>query len=191
MDGSVPEPHKRTIPAALALLAVMTSALAGQSGIGSVRAVPSLDLSRYAGLWYEQARLPNQFQNRCAARVTAEYTVLPDSTVRVLNRCVDGEGKLVSAEGRARLAQRGGPASRLRVRFAPAIFSFLSMVWADYWVLDLTEDYGAALVGTPDRRYLWVLSRQPELDSVSFDRLLATASAQGFDLRQLQRTRQQ
>ena len=60
------------------------------------------------------------------------------------------------------------------------------MVWADYWVLDLTEDYGAALVGTPDRRYLWVLSRQAEMEAATYERLVATAARQGFDVVRLQ-----
>jgi apolipoprotein D and lipocalin family protein len=153
-----------------------------------VRSIPALDLARYAGLWYEVARLPNQFQNRCAAQVTAEYELLPDSSIRVVNRCLTSDGEPIRAEGRARLAKPGGPPSRLKVRFAPAIFAWLSMVWGDYWVLDLTDDYSAALVGTPDRRYLWLLSRTPELDSAVYDRLLATAGAQGFDLERLQRT---
>jgi apolipoprotein D and lipocalin family protein len=62
------------------------------------------------------------------------------------------------------------------------------MVWADYWVLDLTDDFRAALVGTPDRRYLWILSREPQLDGATFDRLLGTAAAQGFDIARVQRT---
>jgi apolipoprotein D and lipocalin family protein len=158
-----------------------------QTSSGVVRTVPELDLSRYAGRWYEIARLPNRFQNRCVAEVTAEYELVADGTIRVVNQCRDANGALVRAEGRARLDKREGPASRMRVRFAPAFLSFLSVVWGDYWVLDLTEDYGAALVGTPDRRYLWVLARDPELDPAVYERLLATARAQGFDLEPLVR----
>ncbi len=82
----------------------------------------------------------------------------------------------------------GGPASQLKVRFAPAFFSFVPIVWADHWVLDLTEGFRVALVGTPDRRYLWVLSREPQLDQARYDRLLGTAAAQGFDIARVQRT---
>jgi apolipoprotein D and lipocalin family protein len=153
-----------------------------------VQSIPALDLERYAGLWYEVARLPNQFQNRCVAQVTAEYQLLPDGAIRVVNRCQAPNGKPIRAEGRARLAKPGGPASRLKVRFAPAFLSWLSVVWGDYWVLDLTEEYSAALVGTPDRRYLWILSRTPELDPAIYDRMVATAGASGFDLDRLQRT---
>ncbi len=74
------------------------------------------------------------------------------------------------------------------VRFAPRILSFLPMVWGDYWILDLTDDYGAALVGTPSREYPWVLSRTPRLDEATYERLVATAAAQGFDVARLIRS---
>jgi apolipoprotein D and lipocalin family protein len=146
-----------------------------------VMSVPAFDLRRYAGVWYEIARFPNRFQARCRGETTATYEQLPNGELRVLNTCRDAESRVIRAEGRARLADRRGPASRLKVRFAPKILSFLPMVWADYWILDLTEDYGAALVGTPNRKYLWVLSRTPQLDESTYQRLVATATAQGFD----------
>jgi apolipoprotein D and lipocalin family protein len=95
---------------------------------------------------------------------------------------------VIRAEGRARVADKAGPTSRLKVRFAPAFLSWLPMVWGDYWVLDLTDDYGAALVGTPDREYLWVLSRTPALADSTWRRLLATAAGQGFDVARLVRS---
>jgi apolipoprotein D and lipocalin family protein len=146
----------------------------------AVRSVPRLDLDRYVGRWHEIARLPNRFQARCAAETTADYERLPDGGLRVVNTCVGGDGRMIRATGRARLAQHDGPASRLKVRFAPGILAFLPMVWGDYWVLDVTEDYSAALVGTPNRRYLWILSRQPSLDEGTYRRLVDTAAAQGF-----------
>ena len=152
-----------------------------------VRAVPSLDLGRYAGLWYEVARFPSWFERKCVGQATANYELRPDSTIKVVNTCRTADSTMNRAEGAAHLADRGGPASKLKVRFAPAFLSFLPMVWADYWVLDLADDYRAALVGTPDRRYLWVLSRTPSLDSATYDGLVATAARQGFDVARLQR----
>jgi apolipoprotein D and lipocalin family protein len=129
--------------------------------------------------------LPNGFQARCVGETTAEYELLPDGQIRVVNTCRKADGSLMRAEGRARLAERDGPASRLKFRFAPSFLSFLPMVWGDYWVLDLTEDYHAALVGEPGRQYLWILSRSPRLDDPTLRRMLATASAQGFDVDRL------
>lgn len=173
----------------LALLVVTGTALAtGQERGGAVQAIPSLDLERYAGRWHEVARFPNRFQGRCASDVTATYELQGDGAIRVVNVCLTAEGDSVRAEGRARLADRQGPASRLKVRFAPAVLSFLPMVWADYWVLDLTDDFRGALVGSPDRRYLWILSRESRLEQATYDRLLGTAAAQGFDTARVQRT---
>lgn len=155
---------------------------------GAVQSVPSVDLQRYAGLWHEIARFPNPFQGKCTAETTAEYELLPEGDVRVINSCRGADGQMVRSEGRARLADRRGPYSRLKVRFAPGFLSFLPMVWGDYWILDLTEDYSAALVGTPSREYLWILSRTPQLDDTIYQRLVATAAVQGFDVTRLAKT---
>ncbi len=163
-------------------------ALAAQAGVPApVRSVPSVDLTRYAGRWYEVARLPNFFQKKCARQTTADYELLPDGKVRVINRCLRADGTSMQAEGRARLADPKGPASRLKVRFAPAILSFLPMVWGDYWILDLTDDYTVALVGDPGRKYLWILARTPRPADSLYQRMVATALAQGYDVTRLLR----
>lgn len=152
-----------------------------------VTAIPALDLTRYAGRWHEIARLPNWFQKKCVRETVAEYELLADTTMRVVNSCRQADSTLTRAEGRAKLAERGGPASKLKVRFAPRILSFLPMVWGDYWVLDLTDDYTVALVGTPDRKYLWILARVPDPDPALYQRMVDAAAAQGFDVTRLVR----
>lgn len=154
---------------------------------GPVRPVASIALDRYAGRWHEVARLPNSFQEECAAETTAEYELLSNGQLRVVNRCRLPDGTVKRAEGRARLAHRDGPTSKLKVRFAPAFLSFLPAVWGDYWVLDIAEDYSSALVGTPDRRYLWILSRTPTLPDGTYRRMVDVAARQGFDVRRLVR----
>ena len=172
----------------LFLILVAFSSAAGQDpATGPVQPVPAVDLARYMGRWHEVARLPNRFQADCVGETTADYTLLPNGQVRVVNSCLRSDGSRKRAEGRARLARRDGPASMLRVRFAPGFLSFLSMVWGDYWILDLTEDYGAALVGDPGRNYLWILSRTPQLLESTYDRMVATAASQGFAVRRLVR----
>jgi apolipoprotein D and lipocalin family protein len=173
----------------LALLSMLSAfAAAGDTGQGPVRPVPAVDLARYAGRWYEIARLPNSFQAKCTGETTADYELLPNGQMRVVNQCRQADGTMKRAEGRARLADRKGPTSKLKVRFAPAFLSFLSAVWGDYWVLDLTDDYSAALVGEPGRRYLWVLSRTPVLADSICRRMLDTAVRQGFDVTRLVRS---
>ncbi|SFQ09441.1 lipocalin family protein [Variovorax sp. 770b2] len=148
-----------------------------------LQVVAPVDLQRYAGIWHEQARLPNRFQKTCSGPVTAEYTPQPDGTVQVVNRCVRADGNFNEAIGTARVAPVAGQpgAGRLEVRFAPAWLGWLPMVWADYWILKLDRDYQVALVGTPDREYLWVLSRAPRLDDAALQVELDYARSLGFD----------
>jgi apolipoprotein D and lipocalin family protein len=188
----------KSIEAALLLVAAITLATvtrpalaqrnATQPSPGSVTPVDSVDLDRYAGRWYEVARFPNSFQSDCAGETVAEYERLSNGQIRVVNSCRQADGTMKRAEGRAKLADRDGPTSKLKVRFAPAFLSFLPMVWGKYWVLDLTDDYSAALVGEPGRKYLWVLSRTPIMPDSTYRRMVDTAERQGFDVRRLQRS---
>ncbi len=152
--------------------------------------ISALDVPRYMGVWWEIAKFPNWFQRNCVADTRAEYSLAADGTVQVLNRCRRASGEVDQALGQAR--QIGGPASpRLQVRFAPAWLSLIPLVWGDYWVIDLDEAYQLVAVSEPQRRYLWVLSRTPEVDPKAYASLLERLSARGFDVRQLERTAQQ
>ena len=153
-----------------------------------LRVVPSVDLPRYAGLWYEVARLPNRFEEKCAGDVTAEYTLKGGDRIRVVNRCRKRDGRRTEAVGEAKLADRRGPNSRLKVRFAPGFLSFLPFVWGDYQIIELAPDYTHAVVGSSDRKYLWVLSRTPRMDEATYLRLLGAARAEGFDVSRMIRT---
>jgi apolipoprotein D and lipocalin family protein len=155
-----------------------------------LKTVPKVDLQKYSGVWYEIARLPNRFQADCAGDVRAEYTLREDGKIKVVNRCRQaGKPKPKQAEGLARVAaEDNGSNSVLEVRFAPAILSFLNSVWGDYRVIALDDNYRYALVGSGDRKYLWILSRTKTLDGDVFKRLLATAVEQGFNVNQIIRT---
>ena len=155
---------------------------------GSVRPVPHVDLTRYAGQWFEIARYPNWFQKKCAGDVAVIYSLNEDGRLTVDNRCRNASGATERAVGVARLATNDGANSRLKVRFAPAALSFLPFVWADYWVIELADDYSHAIVGTPSRDYLWFLARTPTVSAEVYDALVRAAAAQGFDTTRLQRT---
>jgi len=151
--------------------------------------VPQVDFERYAGMWYEIARLPFRYQEDCARDVTATYTPRPDRRITVVNRCVDKGGKVNDAEGVARRVD-GKPPSVLKVRFAPGWLSFLPMVWGDYQIIELGPDYEFSVVGTPDRKNLWILARTPKLDADLYRSLVDKAKAQGFDVSRLIQTKQ-
>lgn len=179
---------KRVFAAGLMLLFAAFLVRAERKGKEPLRVVPSVDLPRYAGLWYEVARLPNRFEEKCAGDVTAEYTLKGEGRLKVVNRCRKRDGQMSEAVGDAKLADRKGPNSKLKVRFAPSFLSFLPMVWGDYQIIELAPDYSYAVVGAPDRKYLWVLSRNPRMDEATYLRLLEEARAQGFDVSRMIRT---
>lgn len=151
--------------------------------------VESVDLQRYQGLWYEIGRLPNKFQDQCARNVTAEYRLLDNGRIEVINRCELPGGEIDEAEGVARRPDPDREAA-LKVRFAPRWLSWLPFVWGDYQIIALSEDYDSLLIGAPSRDYLWILAREPSLPEDRFNELLAQARRQGFDTGNLSRTRQ-
>lgn len=115
--------------AAVMTLAAVTLAKAGRKDEKPpLQVVPSVDLKKYAGKWYEIARLPNSFQKNCAGDVAATYTPRPDGKITVLNECREKNGKTKQAEGLARVASKNGPNTKLEVRFAPSFLSFLPFV---------------------------------------------------------------
>jgi apolipoprotein D and lipocalin family protein len=179
----------RELSALIPILA-MTAVLASAASSQTLEVAPSVDLSRYAGKWYEIARLPNRFQNSCAGEVIADYSLLEGDQLKVVNQCRLNSGQTTTAEGEARLADKSGPNSKLKVRFAPAWLSWLPMVWGDYWIIDLAPDYSFSVVGTPDRKYLWILSRTPEMDQAIYQIIVKQTAAKGFDVARLVKTRQ-
>lgn len=171
----------------LSLLApTLERALARRPTLPPLNTVPVVDLDRYGGLWYVVAQLPARFASACQGQATVEYRRtgqraggLPRS--EVVNRCVDASGRPRCAQGVAR-AMRGGGGARLKVSQWPAGLHWLPMAWVDHWILHLDDDYTEALVGDPQRRFLQVLSRQPDMPLVRLNALLAQAQQQGFDV---------
>ena len=145
-----------------------------------VESVAELDLERYLGLWFEIGRLPMRFEDDDAVDVTAEYSLRDDGAVQVDNRCLDAERQPTQALGEARPDPEH--AGRLRVSFLPAGLRWIPFTRADYWVLKIDPDYRHALVGTPDREYLWLLAREHRIDPRTETEYLAEARRQGYDL---------
>jgi apolipoprotein D and lipocalin family protein len=167
---------------------VLCLPFAAQSGSAPLRVIDSVELTRYAGRWYEAARLPNKFQDHCAGDVVVHYAPRSDGRIDVVNRCRTFTGKVDQARGVARKAGDGTSTARLEVRFAPAILSFLRAVWGDYWIIGLGPEYTWAVVGTPNREYLWILSRTPEMSEASYARALEIARGNGFDVTRVVKT---
>ena len=169
--------------------AAAVNAVAQNTDRSDLATVRSVDLNRYAGKWYEIARYPNKFQDDCSGNTTAEYRLKSKAKIEVINSCVQKDGRTKTVKGEARLVDETTNA-KLKVRFAPAILSFIPQVWGDYWIIELGREYDYAVIGDPKRDYFWILSRKPSIDEGLYQDILRRAEKNGFQPGRVQRTSQ-
>jgi apolipoprotein D and lipocalin family protein len=167
---------------------LVLSACAGMDSRAPITTVPSVDLNRYAGTWYEIARLPMWFQRHCVDS-KAVYTSRPDGSIGVHNECVTNTGGLDEADGVATVVD-----PKTNARLSVVFDNFFARLFGsaregNYWIIALDPDYQVAMVGTPDRRYLWILSRTPVLDGPVYQRYLGRAQELGFSVSDLIHTK--
>lgn len=148
--------------------------------------VSQMELNRYLGTWYEIARFPMYFQRKCASDVTATYGLQANGNVSVLNQCRKADGETMASQGEAKAVDRTN--SKLKVSFLPDGLRWIPFTKGDYWILKLDDNYQTALVGAPNRKYLWILSRTPTLDEQTYQQYVEAARQQGFDTSKLMRT---
>ena len=143
-----------------------------------LRVVPYVDLNRYTGVWYEIARYPNKFQTGCVDS-RATYAIRDDGMLSVLNECYEGSdnSKLRSAKGKAWVVDTNTNA-KLKV-------SFFWPFSGDYWIIDLGEAYEYAVIGHPERKYLWILSRTKKMDEATYKAILHLLAEKGYDTSKL------
>ena len=145
--------------------------------------VPQVDLRRYSGRWYEIARLPNWFQKH-DERAIAEYLPTADGPVIVLNTAIAENGRTRVAVGKA-MPVEGSGGARLRVKFSGLAGLVPVSKEGNYWIIALDDEYRNAMVGTPDRKFLWILAREKTLDPKTAESLASQARRQGFDTEKL------
>ncbi len=179
------EPHRRNKRPILPVLILTT--LVATAGCMPLDTVEYVDLEQYAGLWYEIARYPVPFDEDSVA-VTAEYTLLEDGTVRVVNRGLVGDlnGPPTSIEGIARVADPVSQAKLLVSFDRPG----LEQVEGDYWIIELAEDYSHAVVSDPLRFTLYILSRTPTMDPALYAGVVERLVERGFDQDRIEPTPQ-
>ncbi len=166
----------------LAPILAMISSPALAADTAPLQTVPSVDLKRYVGDWYEIARYPNRFEKQCADNVKVNYQEAEDGKILVTNACRKEDGKADVAHGKAKVVN--APAnSKLKV-------TFFWPLYGDYWIIDLDPEYRFAVVGEPDRKYLWILSRTPEMSAGTYDEILKRIAAHGYDVSKLVKTPQ-
>lgn len=135
--------------------------------------VKKVDIQKYKGTWYEIARFEHFFEKGCK-NVTATYELKENGDIKVINSCqmIEDDSKK-EATGIARVVDKTTN-SKLEV-------SFFRPFWGDYWIIDIYGDYETALVGTPSREYLWILSRSKTIDKNLKEKIVKKLPSLGFD----------
>lgn len=145
--------------------------------------VQKVEVPRYMGKWNEVARLPMFFQRGCI-KSTAEYGLKADGTVSVTNRCMKA-GKPKQVQGTATVVDAKTNAV-LEVRFNEWFSVFIPRArQGNYFIVWLAPDYSAAAVGTPDRKCLWILARQPALPAATYHQIVEHCRKLGFPVENL------
>ena len=139
-----------------------------------------VDLQRYLGTWYEIARKPMRHEDASARDITATYSLDESGAVCVVNACLNAEGEVEVSTGLATPIDASN--ARLEVSFLPQGLRWIPFAKGDYWILRVDDDYQTALVGDPERKYLWLLHRQPKMDDATRVAWLDVARAQGYAL---------
>ena len=140
--------------------------------------MPHVELEKYLGKWYEIAHLPAKFQEGCD-ETTATYTLSKDGGISVLNQATK-DGKMKQAKGKAKVVDKNSNA-KLKV-------TFFWPFYGDYWIIKLGNNYDYSVVGTPNRKYLWILSRTPQMDDNLYSQIIEYVKSKGFDTNKLIKT---
>ena len=141
-----------------------------------LQTVEKVDLEKYLGTWYEIARYEHFFEKDCK-NVSANYSMLDEETIKVINRCTKiTTNEKSEVQGRAYATDITN--SKLKV-------SFFRPFYGDYWVLILDKNYDYVVVGTPSREYLWILSRENKIPVSVKNEILQKLPTLGFDASKL------
>lgn len=144
-------------------------------------AVERVELDKYLGIWYEIARKPVMWKNKCTHDVTVIYTLNENGHLNIESRCYGKNGRLYKTEGEA-FIQNEPYNSKLKLSFLPEAVRWLPVGRGDYWILKVDPKYGVVLIGEPKRKFLWILARDPHLKSPHIQQYLHYAKSLGYDL---------
>jgi apolipoprotein D and lipocalin family protein len=164
----------------LATLFLTTHARANEE-LPPLQTVDFVDLERYLGTWYEIASIPQSFQEGCE-NSKAQYSQMRSGKIRVVNTCTI-DGRIKRARGKAWVVDKETNA-KLKVQF---FWPFKG----DYWIIDLDKDYQFAVVGAPNRDYLWILSRSKTMSNDLYNKIMnRIANIHLYDTTMIERTSQ-
>ena len=138
--------------------------------------VKQLNIAEFMGKWYEIARYDHSFE-KGMTHVYTEYALEKDGKIQVINRGIkNGEAKKVI--GKAKQPDPIEYPGRLKV-------SFFLWFYSDYYILELDKNYQYAVIGSSSDKYLWILSRTPEMPEAQLKGILQRMAQRGYDLSKL------
>jgi apolipoprotein D and lipocalin family protein len=170
----------------IGIILLLTLAGVMQAQDKKLTTVDNVDLQRYIGLWYEIAKIPNSFQDHCYKGTTAEYRLKETGEIEVINSCTEEDGNRDEAKGIAKVVDKKTN-SKLEVSFV-RILGF-NLFWGDYWIIGLDENYQYAVIGSPGRKYGWILSRTPEMSQADLDEAYDILKEKGYDTNKFVKSR--
>ena len=162
----------------LILLLISAGNIMSQKANTQPVTVKHVNLEKYTGLWYEIAKIPNRFQKQCIGNTTARYSLNADGTIKVVNSCRQEDGTMDSSEGLAKVVDTASN-SKLEVSFVSILG--IRLFWGDYWIIGIADDYSYAVIGTPNRKYGWILSRTRNLPEDKLKQAYEILKQNGYD----------
>jgi apolipoprotein D and lipocalin family protein len=159
----------------------------GQDMKNEPTTVKYVDIKKYTGTWYEIAKIPNRFQKQCIGNTTATYSLNDDGTIKVVNRCMEEDGGYDDANGLAKVVDKNTN-SKLKVSFVNILG--IRLFWGDYWIIGLDDNYQWVVIGTPDRKYGWILARSKSPDESVKMKTFEILKSQGYNPKDFQFTPQ-
>jgi apolipoprotein D and lipocalin family protein len=144
-----------------------------------IQSVAMVDQSRWMGRWYQIARLPNRFQKGCTGAYT-DFSLRDDGQINVINSCRnEKDGSLRQEKGHAWVIE---PTSNARIKV-----SFFWPFRSEFWVIGLGKEYEYTVVASPNRKYLWIMSRTPTMSDDLYADIVKEIERQGFDINKILR----
>ena len=161
------------------ILMTIFSSCKAQNTMIDKNVVKELNIERYLGEWYEIARFDHRFE-RGLVGVSANYSLRDDGKIKVVNSGYKDSlnGKFSQAVGKAKIPNPASEPAKLKV-------SFFWFFYGDYFVLELDEDYQWAVIGSSSDKYLWILSRSPQMNDELYQQILKGLTQRGYNVRQL------
>ena len=153
----------------VSLLALFTGSIPNKT-------VERVDLKRFAGTWYSLYSIPTMF-DKGSRETTTHYTLDKDGYYNVVTTCKEDEGKIHTVKSKI-FPVKDAHDGEMKAQF----------IWpikVDYWVIDLAPDYSWVVVGHPDYRFLFIMSRKPEMDKKLHDEIVAKCKAMGYPVDKL------